>query len=845
MLLKATVAALVAGCLCWPAAAGFVGATTPAVTNRAPLLATPFVALPLGSVSPQGWLRKQCELQRDGLTGHAESLYPADLGANSAWLGGTGENWERGPYYFKGLVALAYTLDDAALKHQAQKWMDWLLDHQGPDGYLGPKSNNDWWPRMVATYALKDYYEATGDARVPAVLGNYFHYMLANLPDRPLAGWAKARAGDEMEVALWLYNRNGDARLLSLVQLLRRQAYDWPGIFAGNNFVLYGADFQPKHNVNVEQALKMPVVYYQLSARASDRAALAQGLQHLQRDNGLSFGINSGTEFISGNASIQGVELCATVEAMLSLETAVRITGEPKLADQLETIAFNALPAGLANDIKAHEYYTLPNNVVAVTGGHGFNQDYPNGTVPGPDSGYPCCRYNFHMGWPKLAQNAWAATPDGGLAALVYVPTEVRALAGGHPVRISEETAYPFEEQVRLRISTSQPVAFPLELRIPAWCQDPAISVNGQPRRRVKPASFYRFQRTWADGDTVVVNLPMPIQTEPGPGRAIAIHRGPLVYSLCIGEDWRVHRSDPARFDEFEIHATTPWNYALQLDPARPASSLVVKTYGLPLNPFDASEPSVALLAKARLVPDWTIGWRGTHAFEPPVSPLVSTNPLTDVALVPFGSQRLRISWFPVLGAPRPLAGRFQEDFDSDWLQNWTIFGGNWLARDRALQTVPASANGAKALAMATAFTNFVFHGDISAGPAGDAGLIFRASKPDIGADAYCGYYAGLNPREGKVVFGCASNAWHEIASAPAPISANRSYRLTVVAQGSHFRVFLDDRPGPLLDVNDAAFSGGMIGVREYCTDEKQSTSRFAHLAIKEINPAARNVLAF
>ena len=225
------------------------------------MLATSFVALPLGSVRPQGWLRTQCELQRDGLTGYAEKIYADDLGTNSAWLGGTGENWERGPYYFKGLVPLAYTLNDAGLKAKAQKWMDWLLDHQGPDGYLGPETNNDWWPRMVATYALRDYYEATDDARVPNVLSNYFHYMLANLPTRPLADWGKARAGDEMDVALWLYNRNGDTNLLALANLLRQQAYDWTGIFTSNNFALYGTDYQPKHNVNVEQALKMPVVY--------------------------------------------------------------------------------------------------------------------------------------------------------------------------------------------------------------------------------------------------------------------------------------------------------------------------------------------------------------------------------------------------------------------------------------------------------------------------------------------------------------------------------------------------------------------------------------------------------
>jgi hypothetical protein len=808
---------------------------TAIVTNRAPLLTTPFSALPLGSVRPLGWLLTQCQLQRDGLTGNAETVYANDLGTNSAWLGGTGEDWERSPYYYKGLIALAYTMNDAGLKQKAQKWMDWLLDHQGPDGYIGPVSNNDWWPRMIATYALRDYYEATADPRVPTVLSNYFRYMQANLPSRPLQDWGKARAGDEMDVALWLYNRNGDANLLSLVNLLRQQAYDWPGILSSNNFMLYGTDFQPKHNVNVEQALKFPAVYYQLSHRVSDENALSLGLDHLMSEDALGCGINSGTEFLAGNASVQGVELCSIVEAMLSLETSIRITGDPSLGDRLEKISFNALPAALANDIKGIQYYTLPNNVIATNGGHGFNQDYANATLPGPDSGFPCCRYNFHMGWPKYIQNSWAATSDGGLAVMAYGPTVVNAMAGGQQVAVTEDTSYPFDEQVRLRISVANAVDFPLVLRIPGWCSNATVSVNGQAQAGVGAGSFFRVGRNWTNGDLVTVNLPMPTQTQMGPSQAVAINRGPIVYSLAIGENWTVRTPDPLGlgFDEFELHPTTPWAYALQLDPTNPAASLSFTNFTTPVDPFDPAQPSVRLIANARPVSGWTNGWRGTHAFEPPASPVTSTNALQTVTLVPFGSQHLRLGWFPWLGARAPMSS-FHETFDSDWAQRWTVFGGNWSARNGVLSTVPASANGARALAMETAFTNFTYEGDVLVGPVGNAGLVFRASKPDIGADAYCGYYVGVNAQDARLEFGYASNSWHAITNVQMSFSPNRFYHLKIQTLGPRIRIFVSDTNQPVLDLQDGTFAGGMIGVRDFCTDGNQSLSSFSNLVVNE-----------
>ena len=815
------------------------------ITNRAPLRATPFSALPLGSVRPQGWLLTECQEQRDGLTGNAETVYASDLGSNSAWLGGTGESWERGPYYLKGLVALAYVMDDAKLKQKAQKWINWLLNSQQTDGSMGPLSNNDWWPRMIATYALRDYYEATGDARVPAFLDNYFHYMLANLPAHPLIDWGKARAGDEIDTALWLYNRNGDTNLLTLARLLRQQAYDWVGIFSSNSFDWFGTDFQPKHNVNVEQALKFPVVCYELSRQPEDEAALYLGLTNLMQEHGLAFGINSGTEFVAGNATVQAVELCATVEAMLSLETGLFITGDAALGDRLEMIAYNALPAGLANEIKGIQYYTLPNNVIITNGGHGYNQDYANGSVPGPGSGYPCCRYNFHMGWPKLAQNSWGATADAGLAALVYAPTIVHTTLGDANVRISEETEYPFGEQVRFNISASQPASFPLELRIPEWCNAATVSVNGQLLFGDVPASsFQRIVRVWKSGDTVTLNLPMPIGTITGPERAIAVHRGPLVYSLKIGEKWKVSAPDPLGlgFDEYQVSPTTPWAYALDVDQTNPSASFTFQSRPLAGDPFNPGHTPVSLTAQARRISDWTVGWLGTHAFEPPFSPTSSTNPLETITLAPFGSQHLRLAWFPWLGEPAPMVGALNEGFDSNWAQRWTVFGGNWYVRSNLLFTAPGSHNGPKAIVMGSVFSNLVYEANVSVGPKGNAGIIFRVSKPDIGADAYCGYYAGINAGEAQLEFGYASNVWHPLATRHMTIATNIAYHLKIDAEGPRLRLYFQDMGAPALDLVNDAFAQGMVGVREFCIDGDQSVSSFANISIQEIAPT--NVLA-
>ena len=865
--------------------AGRPGSQYPA--NQPPLKPTPFVALPLGTIKANGWLLKQLELQRDGLTGHAEEQLD-EIKSTSAWLGGDGENWEKSPYYVKGLIPLAYTLDDKTLEKKAQKWVEWALASQRADGFYGPANNDDWWPRMVSNYFLRDYYDATGDKRVLPLLTNYYRFMLKNLPGRPLRDWGRSRAGDDMDTAIWLYNRTKEPFLLELVDLLRKQAFDWPTIMHQNTFQSFRGDYQPKHNVNVPQAIKMPAVSWQRTGDATERSAVAAGEENLMRENGQSVGMQAGTEFLSGRSPTQGIEFCSIVEQMLSDETIVRIFGEGRYADRLERIAYNALPAAWNRDLTGLQYYTLDNFVIAKNGGHGYGQDYHNGLLPGPRSGFPCCCFNVHQGWPKLVQNSWAATPDGGLAPMVYAPTTVTAkVTGGRTVTIIEETNYPFDGTVRFTIKTAATAAprtgpaardsadeggaagdaangasagavqFPLELRTPQWCEGAKLRVAGAAVAAPKAGEFMKIDRKWADGDVVELTLPMAIRVEPGVNGSAHVVRGPLVYTLRIGEDKQPVNQPTPRYAEWAISPTSPWNYALQVDPKNPGKSIeLLKDDTAPgqtpsqqaagdstagastasgANPFDKDNAPVKLSATARKLPGWGLAWNGVLAMDPPISPVQSNQPLEKVTLLPYGAQDLRLTDFPVLGSPTAKRGKpMAINFDDNDASAFLWYGGSWWAHEGALRTTPTGGEpGFKALLEGQIYTDLELWADVTPPKSGDAGVIFRVSKPAIGADAYLGYYAGISASGNRVELGYADGTgWNPLKAVDHDIPADKPTRLSITAKGKRIEVRIGDGKQPVISIEDDRYTTGQAGVRMYTVDRDQSYSAFDNVEV-------------
>ncbi|MBR4736026.1 MAG: glycoside hydrolase family 127 protein, partial [Bacteroidales bacterium] len=331
--------------------------------------------LPLGSIKAEGWLLEQLQRQATGLTGHLDEVYPEVMGPSNAWLGGDGDAWERGPYWIDGLLPLAYILDDASLKEKALKWVEAILQSQQENGYFGPSEDHpfvyglqrgkthDWWPRMVALKIVQQYYSATGDARVIDFLTKYFRYQLETLPELPLnhwSEWAQERGADNLEVVMWLHGITHEEWLLELADLIHSQSTDWASMFReGVIFTRQGS----VHTVNLAQGFKAPVVWWLYSNWEGDVLAPRRAMELIRNTFGFPTGLWAGDEQVQFGDPARGSELCAAVEMMFSLEEMLRLSGENIWADQLERIAYNALPTQITDDFSAKQYYQQVNQV--------------------------------------------------------------------------------------------------------------------------------------------------------------------------------------------------------------------------------------------------------------------------------------------------------------------------------------------------------------------------------------------------------------------------------------------------------------------------------------------------
>lgn len=526
-----------------------------------------------------------------------------------------------------------------------------------PSEAMARRLPRDPWPQFVILKVLAQYSEATGDPRIIPAMERDMQAISAQMDKngqvngQELYAWNFFRWGDLALTINWLFDQTGEIWLLDFERKVASKGYNWASHFDN----LPVKDRSPRwnwlgHVVNNAMGLKTPALLYRLTGERYFKKSTDHELENLDRYHGEPNGLMSGDECLAGLSPSQGTELCAIVETMFSMENLVSMTGEVKFADRLEKVAFNALPAAITHDFWGHQYDEQSNQVACVYYPEPvYTTNRGDANLFGLEPQFGCCLANFHQGWPKFTSHLWMSTPDNGLAAVAYAPSQVTANIGGIPVHIELVTDYPFSETLTFKVTTEKPLEFPLYLRVPAWCQGARVDLPGGDMRTLGPGTFNKLSRHWSGNDTVVLHLPMHFQVRKGYNDSLSVEHGPLVYSLGLKEEWKVFmpfKQQPPgmKKNDYMVLPQSNWNYALILDPNHPDQYLTFVGAALTGNPFTLEGAPSRVMVQGK-----SIEWNFDHGalLPPPQSPVTSTNPPVNLALVPYGSTKLRVTAFP------------------------------------------------------------------------------------------------------------------------------------------------------------------------------------------------------
>jgi uncharacterized protein len=640
--------------------------------NRAPLTQKRFARLPFGSVTPEGWLKRQLQLEADGLARQLLDPKMFDRILEPCKQNGKAEITYQQGVYQEGVITLAWMTGDEAFLRRARESVDKTLAEDPT--VLG---NDQWqhdavmYKRSRQTRSFVEYYEATRDVRVIAWLTKFFHAW--GKSNQKISWWPESATTDLLLVGVWLYNQTGDAAVLETLKV--KSGFVAP---VTDSFLRFPQGDYEKHNVVVAWISRLPGIVYQFSPQDRYRQATFEGITGRERYFGQIGGRYTGhehfTELENGQRPTNGSELCGVIEYMYSMEKLFEIFGDISLADRLELLAYNSLPGGCTADFFFHQYDQQANQVNVSKAKRGFDNS-ETANLYGVSPHYPCCSFNWHHAWPRLVEHLWMASPDGGLVAVAYGPCRVEAdVADGQRVTITETTGYPFDGRISFKLKMKSPAQFPLYLRIPGWAGGATFTHRGE-NITCTPGTLFKGARLWQPDDECVLTLPMNIRTEPRMNKSLAVLRGPLYFSLRIGQSYR----DVGNKENWEIVPTTPWNYALDLTDETAAKKITViqnpvgdfpfaglneplfrraadavvnpdgRISAYTREPYSSMEP-IVLRVKGRLITDWGMDKTfPANAADPPASPIVSYKPEVELELVPYGCTRLRISEFPWL----------------------------------------------------------------------------------------------------------------------------------------------------------------------------------------------------
>ena len=429
--------------------------------------------------------------------------------------------------FIDGLVHFAAYSGDEKVLALKRHVISELIKTQAPDGYIGlmvPEARIwELWDIHEMSYivlGLSADYQFFGEQKSLDAARKVADYMIDRLSAEPERKLDEGRITDHMAMTgigsalLALHQQTGDARYLDFcTQALDIPDWDYP-IVVGRWGPIGG------HAYAFLSRCLAQLKIYRLQADEKLLRQSRKALDFLLNQNGLVITGACGSYECWHNTQAGAHNLgetCATAYLVRWLDNWLRLEGDSRFGDVMERAIYNALFAAQSPDGRKIRYYS------PFTGPRVYF-----------DLDTYCCPNNYRRIIAELPGMIYYRSDQGVMVNLYTESTATIELDKDVSVRLRQETDYPNSGQVVLHVTPSQAAEFSLQLRIPRWCSQATVSINGGETQTVAP-SFHALQRRWESGDRVELTMPMPWRLVKGrqtqAGR-VAVMRGPVVFSL-------------------------------------------------------------------------------------------------------------------------------------------------------------------------------------------------------------------------------------------------------------------------------------------------------------------------
>ena len=470
---------------------------------------------------------------------------------------------------YKALEGMAYSLrihPDPALEAKCDEWIDKFAAAQQPDGYINTYYTltglENRWDDMdkhemyCAGHLIEAavaYYDATGKRKLLDVGIRMADHMMSIFgPGK--RDWVPGH--EEIELALVkLYHTTGERKYLEFADWLlgeRGRGFGSRGKSGKQWKPEYYQDEVPVREMTDISGHAVRSMYLfcgmaDVTAETGDKGYM-EALDRLWDDVVLrnmyitgGIGQSAGNEGFTEDYDLPNLtaycETCASVGMVLWNARMNRFSGDAKYADVMERSLYNGALSGIS--LAGDRFFYV--NPLESKGDHHRKAWY----------GCACCPSQICRFLPSIGGYIYG-TSDKAVWVNLYIGNTARFQVGGTPVTLSQETRYPWDGEITLKISPEKPITTEIRLRIPDWCKSYSVSVNGTALEPVIEKGYAVISREWSDGDQVTLAMDMPVEVVEAPSRVKgnrgkrAIQRGPIVY--CLEET-----DNPEGFDGLKI----------------------------------------------------------------------------------------------------------------------------------------------------------------------------------------------------------------------------------------------------------------------------------------------------